>query len=213
MSKRIYCIFGTATTGRAASMSQGNRLARIVDVGCAVVTLEGEEIEVHATFDSLVNPGEEHFRPSWANQALSVNGVSRESIEKAPSTELVSQNLKDFLRDWQDKPNFSAGAYDTPFDFDSQFLLSRDWLARWNVEHQPRLVDVAAVYRSFRLMDKYTKGWRLDDACADLGIVRAGSHRALIDAIDASKVLAKVLHLWAQPGGDARRNAAIESGR
>lgn len=181
------CVLDTETTG-LPSGRYANELARIVEVGAVVFDTTTNVIV--AEFESLCNPGSEHFEESWASDALVVNRIDRDWIRRAPSDRDVGLELRRWIL-WQ-KPDCLT-AYNNDFDFHALLLGSRVWLAPL-LDRIPEGPCLMEAYKTLVGLGTYEPGGRLANAAQRFNVPAQGTaHGALADARTAALLIP---HVW-----------------
>lgn len=177
-----FVILDTETTG----IPDRHPNARITEIGAVFCTFDTDsrQLVIDDTFESLVNPGSDAL--DSAGEALRITQLTVEMLELAPGVPRVAAKLRKAILDYC--PDRLA-AYNVPFDFHPQFLGSRDWLAG-ECERYGKPLDLAVYYRTFKKLDRYAKGWRLDNALETFSVERTGTaHSALSDALMTAYLL------------------------
>lgn len=180
-------VLDTETTG-LPSGRYANELARIVEVGAVVFDTDSRTI--FAEFESLCNPGAEHFEEDWATYPLNINRIDRDWIRRAPSDRDVALELRRWIL-WE-RPDCLT-AFNNDFDFHLLLLGSRIWLAPL-LDRIPVGPCLMEAWKEVAGLGTYTPGSRLSNAKAMFGITDQGTaHSALADARTAALLIP---HVW-----------------
>lgn len=180
-------VLDTETTG-LPSGRYANELARIVEVGA--VLFDTTSSAIVAEFESLCNPGPEHFEESWASEALVVNRIDRDWIRRAPSDRDVGLELRRWVL--SQKPDCIV-AFNNDFDFHPLLLGSRVWLAPL-LDRIPEGPCLMEAYKAHVGLGTYEPGGRLANAAQRFNIPAQGTaHSALADARTAALLIP---HVW-----------------
>lgn len=151
--------------------------AKVIEVAAGIYGENWEEISV---FSSLANPGREFLGPG-IDQALDINGITREEILEAPPLVEVAQEFRIWLTSARDAAYHSYNRA-----FDSGHLEVEPWnipLAAWG-----ECVMLAAA----KAMDQ--RRWpKLRAAAEHFGLEFPVQHRALPDMRMAAQVHRHVL--------------------
>lgn len=167
---KLTIVIDTETTGL------NPQWCRIIEVA-AVVWSGGDEI---SSFSSLCNPGKRYLSKS-ADKALSINNITREEIQKAPSSADVSTAFDDYMSFWLSyDPRVTA--YNIPFD--RRFLALKPFYMDEGLWSGPDAMHLA------KRVIGGSRNPKLDDALMEIGVPYNGeSHRALEDARHAADLL------------------------
>jgi len=151
-------------------------------------------------FNSLCRPTDMSL---VSDEALAVNKIKREDIEKATPINLVWQEFVTFVNRFNPKKN----KWDAPIpcghnivDFDLPIL------NRINAEHGPKKADTILfnTYKRIDLRDilftwfensKEPANFKLDTLRDYFGISKDGSHRAMKDVVDTADIIIRFLKL------------------
>ncbi len=151
-------------------------------------------------FSSLCRPEKMEL---VSEEALAVNKIKREDIEKAPPIKLVWQELVEFVSRFNSKKNDWCSPIPAGYnivDFDLPIL------RRMNAAHGPKgdKTVLFNTYKRFDLRDtlflwfensKQPENFKLDTLRDYFGISKNDSHRALKDVIDTAEISIRFLKL------------------
>lgn len=179
-------VVDTETTG-LGHMAKPPRRDGIVQVGLAYRDID----KVVRTWSVYCNPGDSLLRPGWADEALAVNGLTRDRVRASPPVEVAAQQLHGRLAAIRQTSGKSLELRAFNRDFDEPFLAAQPWSISqesWG----PCIMRQATVY-----LEGLGAGWvGLRRATKRLGIVwPAGPpHDAGVDSHAALLVLEELLN-------------------
>lgn len=171
-------------------------LAHVVEIGAVVLDLKTGEFG--ESFESLANPGIRHLL--HADEALSVNGLTREEILSAPKDIDVAQQF----RDWLEKHSYPLVGYNSNY-YDSLVLSKAPWgipMDSWDHDMDVMLL----AYGAMKEQDPCPLEWmawkeeykwpRLDEAARYYGVLKVEQdHRALSDCMITGRLLLQLMEV------------------
>lgn len=167
------------------------------------LTLEPFPVEMGGQFSSLMKPL--NF-DNLDQQALDVNGITREELEKAPDQAIVWRQFVDWLKKWNVSANKSKyGApiaigknvryFDIPF-FKELCRLHCPKKEKTVMFHERIQLDLEDFIHHWFRESNELEDEKLDTLRDYFGISRVGAHRGLKDVLDTGTLVTKFLKMY-----------------
>ena len=164
---QAYISLDTETTGLKGGVD------RIVQISAAKVE-EGDITEIFAVY---INP----LRPIPA-EATAVNGITDQDVANAPTLDMISRSLIEFVGD------LPIIGYNTAFDLKFLYCSGIDFITK------RKLFDVSELARKL-LKDSYIESYTLSNVAEELNI-HFPPHNAVADCIATHEVFQKLLSYY-----------------
>ena len=167
LAPAAYAVFDCETTGTTPGVDE------IVSLAAVRLDAEGGEA---AAFASLVRPS----RPIPA-EATAVHGISDKDVASAPRFARIAAELHELLK------GAVFVAHNARFDL----AMLQNAFAPAGIDYRP--AAVACTLDALRLLEPLAENHRLESVCERRGIVLAGAHEALNDALATAALLGALL--------------------
>ena len=165
-------------TGFDGETTGVGKRACLVEFAC-VHFVRGRKV---ASWSTFLNPPSVDWEDEQVKEALKVNGIRREQLKDAPTFKEIAPTLMDELGAaiWV--------AHNAPFDM--RILEYEFQRLGAPMPWRPGLlVDTQALAMKLDGARPFTKGYKLLDVAARLGVTPGGAHRAEVDATTCGEIL------------------------